>query len=137
MMNDYLTIENGVVTKCDTDATDVVIPDGVISIRQYAFAYCKSLESITIPNSVEFIADSAFSGCSSLKSITIPNSVTTIGRYTFRDCESLKSITIPNSVTSINIEAFYGRANVVIHCYKNSYAEEYAKEHYIPYKIID
>ena len=138
MMNDYLTmINNRAVIECDTDATDVVIPDGVISIRQYAFAYCKSLESITIPNSVEFIADSAFSGCSSLKSITIPNSVTTIGRYTFRDCESLKSITIPNSVTSINIEAFYGRANVVIHCYKNSYAEEYAKEHYIPYKIID
>ena len=33
MMNDYLTIENGAVTKCDPNVTNVVIPDGVTSIE--------------------------------------------------------------------------------------------------------
>ena len=66
MMNDYLTIVNEEVIKCDTDATDVVIPDGVISIRQYAFAYCKSIESITIPDSVTSLENSVFYRCANV-----------------------------------------------------------------------
>ena len=113
MMKDF-AMENGILTGCNPDIVKADIPDGVTAIGKCAFA-----------------------GCVSLKTVTIPNSVTSIENSVFYRCESLKSITIPNSVTSINIEAFYGCANVVIHCYKNSYAEEYAKEHYIPYKIID
>ena len=56
---------------------------------------------LVIPNSVTTIGDYAFCGCSSLTSITIPNSVTTIGEYAFSGCSSLTSITIPNSVTII------------------------------------
>ena len=136
MMND-LTIENGIVIDCDTDVTDVVIPNGVTTIGFSAFEGCYNLKTITIPNSVTFIGDRAFAYCKSIESITIPNGVTHIEGSAFEDCESLKSITIPNSVTSISNEAFYGRANVVIHCYKNSYAEEYAKKNNIPCKIID
>ena len=114
MMNDYLTIENGVVIDCNTDAINVVIPDGVTSIGVCAFAYCKSLKSIIIPNGVTSIGVSAFEGCFNLKSVTIPNGVTFIGDGAFEGCE-----------------------NIMIHCYKNSYAEEYAKKNDIPYKITD
>ena len=86
--------------------TDLVIPDGVTSIKHFAFRGCSSLTSITIPNSVTSIGRSAFSSCSSLNSITIPNSVTSIGYAAFSDCSSLTSITIPNSVTSIEDYAF-------------------------------
>lgn len=48
---------------------DLVIPNGVTHIKQYALVNCSSLKSIYIPNSVTSIADGAFAGCSSLKSI--------------------------------------------------------------------
>ena len=52
--------------------TDIVIPDSVTSITDYAFAYCTSLTSVTIPDSVTSIGISAFRKCTALASITIP-----------------------------------------------------------------
>ena len=86
--------------------TVLVIPEGVDSIKNYAFYSCDQLTSITIPNSVTSIGDDAFSWCKSLTSITIPNSVTSIGSFAFNYCSSLTSITIGNSVTSIGNDAF-------------------------------
>ena len=88
--------------------TNIVIPEWVTEIKNYAFSCCSSLKSVTIPNSVTYIGSSAFSSCSSLTSVTIPNSVRSIGDSTFSDCSSLTSVTIPNSVTSIKDSTFYG-----------------------------
>ena len=49
---------------------DLVIPDGVTSIGNYAFFNCSSLTSVTIPNSVTTIGRSAFYQCSNLTSVT-------------------------------------------------------------------
>ena len=88
--------------------TDLIIPNSVTNIGNYAFYGCSSLTSITIPNSVTSIGGNAFEYCSSLTSITIPDSVTSIGWYAFCNCSSLTSITIPNSVTSIDWNTFDG-----------------------------
>ena len=90
---------------------ELVIPDSVTSIGEYAFLGCSGLTRITIPNSVTSIGSGAFSGCSGLASITIPDSVTEIGDWAFYGCSKLTSITIPDSVTSIGSSAFY-------ECYK-------------------
>ena len=91
----------------DQEIKDLVIPNTVDSIHDYAFEGCSSLTSITIPNSVTSIGDDAFHNCQSLTSITIPNSVTSIGSSAFSGCSSLTSITIPESVTSIGY-SFHG-----------------------------
>ncbi len=89
-------------------AEDVIIPNGVTSIGDYAFYNCRSLTSIMIPDSVTSIGYEAFYKCNSLASITISDSVTNIGNYAFYDCDSLTSITIPDSVTRIGDGVFSG-----------------------------
>ena len=85
----------------------VIIEDGVTSIGDSAFGWCKSLGDITIPDSVTSIGDRAFEFCTSLTDITIPDGVTSIGESAFSVCSSLTEITIPDSVTSMGDLAFY------------------------------
>ena len=76
------------------------------------------ITNLIIPNSVTSIGNYAFDGCSGLTSVTIPNSVTSIGNGAFYDCrlppspsptvDSMECMgpclrPIPNSVTSIGI----------------------------------
>lgn len=99
-------IVNGVLEKYLGSGGDVIIPDGVITIGDYAFYRCDSLTSVVIPNSVTSIDTEAFSCCRSLTSITIPDSVTTISYWVFGGCEALTSIDIGNGVTDISFNAF-------------------------------
>ena len=85
---------------------DLVIPNFVTTIGNFAFDGCSGLTSVNIPNSVTTIGEWAFSECSGLTSVTIPNSVTTIGEWAFDFCHGLTSVTIPNSVTSLGNTAF-------------------------------
>lgn len=107
-ISDFEIDEDGVLIKYHGNATNVVIPDSVTSIGEYAFYGCTSLTSITIPGSVTEIDRYAFGGCTSLASIIIPDGVTSIGHSAFSGCTSLSSITIPNGVTSIDRMAFSG-----------------------------
>jgi len=90
----------------DTEIANLIIPNSVTSIGDWAFFGCSGLTSVTIPNSVTSIGDQAFRNCSGLTSVTIPNSVTSIGEYAFLSCSGLTSVTIGNSVTSIGNNAF-------------------------------
>ena len=98
-----------------TEVTDLVIPEGVESVGNYAFYNCSSLTSVTIPESVTSIGSSAFYGCTGLTSVTIPESVTSIGSSAFYGCTGLSSVTIHDGVISIGNNAFYNVSNIVYH----------------------
>ena len=122
------TATNTLTTGCN----NTVIPNGVTSIGDNAFAYCSSLTSITIPNSVTSIGDNAFGSCRSLTSITIPESVTSIGGYAFDGCPIVKSRFTNNSsldeeennywgakIIDQEIDGLYIRNDTVIGCNRN------------------
>jgi len=81
------------------------VPNGVTSIADYAFYWCRGLTNATIGNSVTNIGASAFFACG-LTSVTIGNGVTSIGDRAFVGNTSLRSVTIGNSVNSIGYWAF-------------------------------
>ena len=89
-----------------TEITDLVIPNDITQIKEYAFNKCKCLKSIIFSNSVTSIGYSAFNGCSGLTDVTFSDSVTYIGNAAFSDCSSLTKLTIGNSVTTLGGGAF-------------------------------
>ena len=88
------------------EITDLVIPEGITSIRNAAFSQCLGLASVTIGNSVTTIGNNAFEDCTALTSVSIGNSVTEIGQVVFEGCTSLVNLTLGNSVMTIGTSAF-------------------------------
>ena len=72
--------------------TDLIVPNGVTSVKNSTFAYYNKLTSVTLPYSVTTIEKSAFTGCEKLTSITLPISVTTIADWAFASCSSLERV---------------------------------------------
>ena len=89
-----------------TDFTDVIISNGVLEIGSDAFRKCTNLKGIEIPSSVREIGDEAFLDCTKLVRIEIPDSVTRIGVSTFSGCSNLLRVVIPSSAKSIGDGAF-------------------------------
>ena len=103
--NSVTSIRNFAFAYC-TGLTSIILPDGVTDIGNYAFSYCFSLTSLVISDSVTDIGDYAFFACTSLTSIEIPDSVTGIGNYAFAFCSSATNLTIGDSVTTIGEYAY-------------------------------
>ena len=88
--------------------TSISIPEGVSSIGVRAFCNCSSLTSISIPNSVTSVGERAFYSCYNLASATLSTNLSKIDKYLFGQCRALAAITIPNNVTVIENGAFSG-----------------------------
>ena len=101
-----LVIVNNILIDGETCKGNVVIPNTVKIISDYAFQSCVELTSITIPDSVTSIGGNAFSDCTSLKDIVIPNSVNSINNEVFSGCTYLENITIPETVNFVGERAF-------------------------------
>ncbi len=98
-----VTIAQGAFMYC-RHLTSVTIPPGVYTIPDYSFDYCRSLTNITIPDGVTSIGVEAFSQCG-FASVAIPHGVTNIADWGFAGCYFLTSITIPDSVTDLGYAA--------------------------------
>lgn len=117
---------------------EVVIPDGIKVVGEYAFSDDNNITSVIIPDGVTAIMSSALRYCPNLRYVKIPDGVTSIGRDAFFGSQNLKSLTIPDSVTDIADESigyYYSRENglgklkvdnFTIYGIKDSAANKYA-----------
>ena len=92
--------------------TEVVLPDTITTIGEYAFRQCRALEKINLPQSLTEIQEYAFADCESLKSAEIPEKVTVLERGIFSNCRSLETVTMTWRVSVIGIQAFAGCVNL-------------------------
>ena len=93
-----------------TLSNPTTIPSIYYTIQGYPnyigiFDGCDTLTDIIIPNSVTTLADYAFRGCYGLINVTMGDNITSIGEECFRNCK-ITNIIIPSSVTNINGNAF-------------------------------
>ena len=116
--NAYYCVQDGVVYSKDgkdlvvypqIGETSVVVPDGVLSIEDYAFSCHENLERVQLPAGIINIGNYAFQNCSKLTDVTIPDSIMNIGSGAFEET-ALTSLQLPNGATNLFIrdEAFYG-----------------------------
>ncbi len=106
--------------------TEVMVPDGITTISDEAFAFQFLLESVELPDTLESIGTYAFLGCHSLKKLIIPSSVTDISSYSV------------GYYCNNGIEGtFYVQSGMVIVGESDSVAVAYAKENGIGYVISD
>jgi len=90
-----------------SNVTDIVIPDSVISLGDFAFSNCTSLSEINLPETIIEFGKGVFSNCTLLEKVVLPNSLTAIGYGAFSG-SAIVSINLPNTITSIGNFAFSG-----------------------------
>lgn len=130
-------IESQAFYECRSLEGELILPDGLISIKDAAF-YHTRLSKVNFPESIEYIGNMVFAGCK-LKSIFLPNdcwlewtgcqfynnielteahlpeNATFIPEAIFDGCMSLESVNIPQNVERIGEFAFSGCAITDVH----------------------
>ena len=64
---------------------DISFEDNPLFYAHHLYLNGEEVKDLVIPNSIPFISNYAFSGCTGLTSITIPNSVISIGEMAFQN----------------------------------------------------
>lgn len=90
------------------DVVELVVPESVTWIGQYAFSSCQNLKKVTLPSGLSSILSDTFYFCQSLKEVNIPEGVTYIGSFAFGECTSLEKLHIPAATAQILPGAFAG-----------------------------
>lgn len=124
------TIEDSVLKAYLGNASEVIIPTGVVAIHEYVFGRNMNITSVILPSTVTSIGYAAFKETENLttielneglvtvgeaafelsigfSSINLPSTLKTIEFMGFQDCESLAEISLPASLMTIGDQGFY------------------------------
>ncbi|MGN0549037.1 MAG: leucine-rich repeat domain-containing protein [Acutalibacteraceae bacterium] len=72
----------------------VYLENGLTTVAENMFAYCKKLTSVEIPDSVTAIGKEAFKNCTSLSNLKLSKNLSSLGYLAFQNCTSLKTVNI-------------------------------------------
>ncbi len=72
---------------------EIVLPEGLEEIREWAFMGCPALKSVVFPRSLKTLGSMAFMGCRALERVVFSDGPEILESATFKDCVSLKEVT--------------------------------------------
>lgn len=96
--------DNKQITKCDL--TGVTGWGATPTLPDHAFINCTTLQEVVLPDDVRVIGEYAFGNCSALTTVSL-SQVVQIDKCAFQNCTSLAELALDN-VTAIDGDAFYG-----------------------------
>ncbi len=108
------------------EITELVIPEGVTAIGNYAFYAAAGIQSVVIPDSVVTIGDSVFYNNTALQTVTIGSGVTSIASNAFYGDKALTGVYIKDLAKWCGIT--FGNAN--------SQPLQYAKKLYVNNALV-
>ena len=79
---------------------------GISKIKDYAFANCYKLKTISLPQGLIYTGEYAFYNCVSLKNVNIPLSLIQVGNYSFANCYSLEKVCFSKNKLVCGINSF-------------------------------
>ena len=101
-------------------AGDLILPEGVTEVKDYAFYGCKELTSVVIPDETMLIGDSTFCDCSGLTSVVIGEGMANIGESAFLNCATVKDVycyaPIPPELSGNPFVSLSEGANLYVPC---------------------
>lgn len=135
-LSNITKIEDYALTNLQVSQFELILPDTLEYIGEYAFANCTAMNTIIIPASVTYIGEGAFYGCSSLDYIYFKENIkiSYIPAY-FCQGGALKGvgvayddgtftessiITFPDSITTISNNAFTNCSSLGYTIYTNN-----------------
>lgn len=112
--------------KSSSTLKELILPDSVEAIGNYAAMYCDNLEKVTIGKNIKHIGISAFEGSqenaytgkSKLTTVVFNGAPKTISEKAFYFCSALTEIVLPESMEELGKYAFYnctGLDEITIH----------------------
>ncbi len=106
------------------------------SWSKYTYIYIPDREDwihAVLTSGISTVSDEAFADNERLRTFDASESpLETIGERAFQNCVNLRSIFLPGTVFKIADNAFVNCPQLTIHCYKDSYAHQYAVKKNIP-----
>lgn len=142
ILKDNCYIENRKDGPCvvgfdDPYKPNLIIPDEVEWIGDYAFNRYYGMETVSFPDEMDYIGESAFRRCSSLRKVVLGKNIKVLHSYVFaechqlteadfsqskidilpegifKECKKLHTIKLPNTLKKIDEFALYEAENVV------------------------
>ena len=96
--------DNTQITKCDL--TGVTGWGATPTLPDHAFINCTTLQEVVLPDDVRVIGEYAFGNCAALTTVSL-SQVVQIDKCAFQNCTSLAELALDN-VTAIGLDAFFG-----------------------------
>ncbi len=93
--DEITTIEPSAFSR--TAISEILIPEGVEVIKEYAFYSCEKLSKVTLPRGLKSIRETAFAKCRSLKRIVLYGELCSISPTAFADIPELTIAAPPGS----------------------------------------
>lgn len=84
----------------------VIFPDTVEEVGSNVFYDCENLIEIRLPDSLSFLGSAAFSRCANLIKVIFPDSLTYLPKITFFQCESLREVHLPAKLEKMSRACF-------------------------------
>ena len=94
------------------EVKELIIPEGVIAVKQYAFYNCESAMTLILPNSLTQLANNAFMNCNNITNLTIGTSLEECSGDNFAGCR-FKKLTISDGFGNLKLTGSWD--NVSIH----------------------